>query len=237
LSGYYANVPGLPGAGGLGGHNGPHGGYHDQHMPPPGGGSAGPQVPGRGGGGTPGTPGSGLPTPDQRALSSTVNNFQPGQNSPSGGGGGGGGFKVGGGLIGMAEGAAAAAAGPAAPGVQAGMQLANLAASQIGKYAAIGVEGLFETFGLNDSAVGDPSKSLLGKLALGFAGAKPASPNTAGNTQPPLKPDDSKNQDHKGTGAPPGPMINIEHQHIDNSNNNGSVERDMNRVLIGQGVR
>jgi len=37
-----------------------------------------------------------------------------------------------------------------------------------------------ETFSLNDSALADPGKSWLGRIAMGVAGARPALPNTAG---------------------------------------------------------
>jgi TP901 family phage tail tape measure protein len=230
------------GGGGMGPGNIPNAPVFKRSPPTP-----QPAVPGRGVGAgvRPGVGNNGLVTPDQRALNSQVDNRQPGQGAPGAGGGGGsgggGGFQIPGAITGAVQ-AAAPMLDAIAPGagqaVQKGTQLANRAAQYVGQLAGIGIDGIIETFGLNDSAIGDPSKSIFGKLAMGLAGAHPAKDNTAGKTAPPLKPDDNKNKDDPNKpGQPPGPMINIENQHINNNGNNGQVERDMNRVLIGQGIR
>lgn len=163
------------------------------------------------------------------------------------------GFGIGGGMIGMAESAAtmglggmggpagAAAAGAAGGGGGGGgagggiSALANRTIGYLGQLAGIGVEGLFETFGLNDSPIGDPTKSLFGKVALGIAGGHQNNPNDAGKTQPPLKPPDNpQDKQGQGSGQPPGPLVNIEHQHIENGDG-GEAGRDTARQFMQYG--
>lgn len=129
-------------------------------------------------------------------------------------GGTGKGAGIGGGAIGAAESAAAVAANVFAPGsgeaVQMGTQLINRAIGYGGQLAGIGISGLFETFGLNDSPLADPQKSVIGRLAGGFAGAHKTADNVAGQSAPPLKPPDNQAPDGtaasgNGSGKPPGP--------------------------------
>lgn len=150
---------------------------------------------------------------------------------------------------------AAAIAGPAldalAPGAsiaaQKGGQLLDRAIGYAGQLAGIGISGLFETFGLNDSPLGDPQKSLVGRLAGGFAGAHKTADNVAGQTLPPLKPPDDKAPDGspasgKGSGPAPGPTGNgagsgvyIEnfHNNSGNASDGQSVAKDLNRYQVG----
>lgn len=143
------------------------------------------------------------------------------------------GFGIGGGLIGAATSAGAGALNMVAPGAgtaaQIGLQEANRAVGYIGQLAGIGVAGLLETFGLSGSSIADPSKSKIGKLAMGIAGARPSTPNTAGQTVAPLKPQVAA----PAPGPAPGsaPMVVIE-----NMNNHGAdgqqVGRDIGRELM-----
>ncbi|MCV7221533.1 hypothetical protein [Mycolicibacterium elephantis] len=120
----------------------------------------------------------------------------------------GGGFGISGdGAIGAGMAAAAGGGmdgGAAAAGVaaQTAMKLIQRTVSYAGQAAGIGVQGLMETFGL-DSALQD---SWLGRVAAGIAGARPALPNQAGQTQAPL-------QDQQGQqgqqGQPPSPQYGV----------------------------
>ncbi|MDH6199181.1 hypothetical protein M2272_005849 [Mycobacterium frederiksbergense] len=100
---------------------------------------------------------------------------------------GGGGPGVGGGAMDMAMTAAggldllAPGAGQAA---QMGMKLANRAIQFGGQAAGIGVSGLMETFLPSGSPLGNLGNSWFGKLASGFASARPALPNTAAQKAP-----------------------------------------------------
>jgi TP901 family phage tail tape measure protein len=141
----------------------------------------------------------------------------PGGGRPASGGTGKG-AGIGGGAIGAAESAAALAANAFAPGsgqaVQTATQLVNRAIGYAGQVAGIGISGLFETFGLNDSALADPQKSVIGRLAGGFAGAHKNADNVAGQSAPPLKPPDNQAPDGtaasgKGSGPAPGPTNNM----------------------------
>ena len=108
-----------------------------------------------------------------------------------------GGLGFGGGLAGMAGSAISGAAGLATSGAAMGMDggmggAAVSAITQIGiqeaqraigagaQYAGALAGGLLETFSLNDSALGDPSKSWLGKIGGAIAGIRPSLPNSAG---------------------------------------------------------
>jgi hypothetical protein len=166
-------------------------------------------------------------------------------------GGTGGGFGLSGGVLGTVESLASSAiqAGAMAAGTTAGGPAVGAAASAAadiatqelnravgfaGQVAGIAVDGLLETFMLNDSPIADPSKSLFGKIASGLAGAHATSSNSAGMTAPPLKPDDSKDkqQDNKQNpqqGA--APLV-----HIENMNNHGAdgqgVAKDIARQTM-----
>lgn len=127
---------------------------------------------------------------------------------PSGGAGGGGGALAAAGAAGgMALDMMAPGAGQAA---STAMQLIQRSIQFGGQVAAIGVQGLMETFGLSDSVLGDPQMSWMGRLAAGFAGARPALPSSAGQTQAPVQP-----QQHAGSGQAPGPQPGGPTVHID----------------------
>jgi hypothetical protein len=136
---------------------------------------------------------------------------------------GGKGFQGLGGLPMQAITTAVAAAGPAldaiAPGAsqaaQIGVQLANRTAAFAGQLAGIGVSGLLETFLPHGSPIADPGKSWLGKIASGFAGARPALPNTAGQQSPAGQPAPAQTPEQAAalnaqTTQPNAPMVNIE---------------------------
>lgn len=122
---------------------------------------------------------------------------------------GGGGFQGLGGLpmagmqmAGMAADLFMPGAGQAA---QTGIQVMNRTAGYIGQLAAIGVGGLMETFLPNNSETGDPSKSWIGRIASGLAGARPALPNTAGSQAPAQAP----NPQQPGQGGQGGPTVSV----------------------------
>jgi hypothetical protein len=136
---------------------------------------------------------------------------------------GGSGFQGLGGMPMQAITTAVAAAGPAldaiAPGAsqaaQIGVQLANRTAAFAGQLAGIGVSGLLETFLPHGSPIADPGKSWLGKIASGFAGARPALPNTAGQQSPAGQPAPAQTPEQAAalnaqTTQPNSPMVNIE---------------------------
>jgi len=140
-----------------------------------------------------GSPGAGSPggLGTFTGASSVQGGREMGAGTPASGG-----LGLGGGLIGLAGSlgsSAAGAAGMATMGMdggaggavasaamQIGIQEGMRAISYAGQLAGIGVGGLMETFSLNDSALADPGKSWLGRIAMGVAGARPALPNTAG---------------------------------------------------------
>lgn len=100
------------------------------------------------------------------------------------------GLSVSGGVLGAAEGAAAGAA-DIIPGAGAGVQLAsqlmNRTLAYGGQMAGIAVQGILSTFLPSDSPLADFGNTLPGKILSAIAGAKPAAPQSAGNTQSPLK--------------------------------------------------
>jgi hypothetical protein len=108
----------------------------------------------------------------------------------------GGGIGVGGGVIGAATSAAASGLNAIAPGAgqaaETAMQLIERTIGFAGQSAAIGLQGLFETFSLNGSAAGDLSQSWPGKILAAVAGSRPAFPNTAGKQENPMPTDSSK---------------------------------------------
>jgi hypothetical protein len=129
---------------------------------------------------------------------------------------------------GPALGAAASAAADIAT------QELNRAVGFAGQVAGIAVDGLLETFMLNDSPIADPSKSLFGKIAGGLAGAHMTGSNNAGMTAPPLKPDDSKKPDDGKQGQPPvaaAPMVQINEMHNHQADGQG-VGKDISRQLM-----
>ena len=137
-----------------------------------------------------------------------------GQGVPASGGVGIGG----GGLLGMLGSAAQSGIGLAASGAAMGMDggaggavasaMAGIGIQEIqraisagGQYVGALAGGLLETFSLNDSALADPGKSWLGRIAIAAAGARPALPNSAGE----MGGKENKNMAEGGK-KPPGPM-------------------------------
>jgi TP901 family phage tail tape measure protein len=94
-----------------------------------------------------------------------------------------------------------AAAGPMAamaPGSAQAAQLADRTIGYLGQLGGIAVEGVMQSLipTGGGGGIGDPSHSVLGKLAGGIAGAHKSAPNSAGMTAPPLpaKDDSGKQQ-------------------------------------------
>lgn len=103
---------------------------------------------------------------------------------------------------------ALAAAGPfgamAGPGGQVAAKAADRTIGYIGQLGGIAASGLLETFlpsGVGDK-LADPSKSWLGKLALGVAGAHSEGDNRAGASAPPV--DDKASKAAADTASPTG---------------------------------
>ncbi|PIB80566.1 phage tail tape measure protein [Mycobacterium celatum] len=127
----------------------------------------------------------------------------PGQDLPPSPG-----LGFGGGIIGAAE-SAAASAGSMFPGgsaAGAGMQVAfqdlNRTAGYLGQLGGIAAEGVLGTLIPADSPLSDWGNTLPGKILKGISGVRPAQPNSAGQTQPPLAPtggDDVHNGDRIGS--------------------------------------
>lgn len=130
------------------------------------------------------------------------------------------GFGVGGGFLGMAEGAAEMGANMMAPGAGQGMQmmfqLANRAIGYAGQLVGIGLEGLTETFMPHDSPKTQATSSLFGKIALGIAGSHPSPGNMAAmGSALQMKP-----KEDLDAGAAQGnqvmPMVHMDHPTINN---------------------
>ena len=165
---------------------------------------------------------------------------------PASGGTGSGLGLTGGGLLGMAGQAVTAAAtsgaammpgaGAAGAAASMGMQIAEQEASRfvgyLGQVGGILAGGLLETFGLNDSPLSDPSKSLFGKLAGGLAGAHPSKQNSAGQTAPPLKKQDDATQVNNNQNAGDLNITNNFHGTDDNAD---QVNREQNRAMLMYG--
>lgn len=229
-------IPGLGGAGGGGGLLGaalspPTGTPGASAMgPAPLGGALGSSL----GGGLGATPGRGNTAQTSRA--------------PSAGPGGGGFAGIGGMPMGLAQTAiqlgslaidsqAPGAGQAAAAAAQVGIQLANRTAGYIGQAAAIGVGGLMQTMLPNNSELADPTNSWMGRIAAGFAGARPALPNMAGGageeappdqqnpageSQPPQTPEEAQKQAaQQNGGGQKGPMVNVEN--MNNYSNDGGM--------------
>lgn len=112
--------------------------------------------------------------------------FGGGQAYPASGGGG---FQGVGGLPLDAAMLATSGLDMMAPGAGAaakiGIQLANRAIGYAGQVAGIATSGVLETLSVGDNPMGSFGKSWFGKLAGGFAGARPALPNMTGQQAPP----------------------------------------------------
>lgn len=194
------------------------------------GGQQGPLDPALGiGTGAPGNPfgPAGLTTP--KAVGR-----QMGQDAPKGGG-----MSFGGGVMGAAMGAAASGANLMAPGAgiaaQIGMDMMNRTAGYVAQLGGIAAQGLLETFMLSDTPLSDPTNTVLGRVAIGIAGARPQIPNVAGmgggkeqvagGTQAgaagqpgaPGDPNNPNDPNAKNAG-PGGPWVNIENFHNGSGN-------------------
>lgn len=130
------------------------------------------------------------------------------------------------GLDALAPGAGAAA--------QTGMKLANRAIQYGGQVAGIGVSGALETLLPAGSPLASIGNSWFGKLAAGFAGARPALPNIANKqAQAP--------SNGTGTQAAPGNTQNIElnytNQQAPEDRAGADIVRNLEAVNTGAGVR
>ena len=130
------------------------------------------------------------------------------------------------GLDALAPGAGAAA--------QTGMKLANRAIQYGGQVAGIGVSGALETLLPAGSPLASIGNSWFGKLAAGFAGARPALPNIA-NKQAQAPSNGS------GTQAAPGNTQNIElnytNQQAPEDRAGADIVRNLEAVNTGAGMR
>ena len=148
------------------------------------GGSPGPGQPPGGGLGISG----GLP-----GMASTLTNGFGGAGSTGLGGMAMQGIQAGISAAGMALDTAMPGAGTAAAmAANIGVQEGNRAIGQLGKAAGLTAGGVMETLLPANSKLGDPNANWFGKLAAGFAGAKPSIPNMA--SQPADKPANSQQQ-------------------------------------------
>lgn len=199
----------------------------------------------------PGAPGPGQSGPSPLlAPGGGAGGYGPGGTGPmqgrsyGQGGPGGGGFQGLGGAPMAALSTAASGLDLIAPGAgqgaQIAMQLTNRAIGYAGQLAGIGVSGLLETFALNDSALSDPSKNWIGKIASGIAGARPALPNSAGQSAPPIAPPEKQQNQGQGQQGS-APMVNIEkfENGSGNPSDGQSAARDIARQFnsVGAGER
>ncbi|WP_373166841.1 hypothetical protein [Mycobacterium marinum] len=160
--------------------------------------------------------------------------------------------------IGMASAAGSMGANVAAPGAGAGAAAAGQVLQQV---ASIGIEmgnrtagylasqggnlvsGAMETFMLSDTGLADPTNTLLGRIALGIAGARPQLPNIAGQVgqavaggtqgqggdqQGGLLDPNAMNQQQ---GQSDRPWVNIEQQNINSGTDANSNNRQMAREM------
>lgn len=168
----------------------------------------------------------GMPTPGvggAAGQTSVMPGKQPSANQAGASGPGLGGMPM--------EAAMGAAAGldMLAPGAgqaaQTGMKLINRTIQYGGQLAAIGAQGLMETFMLSGGV--DPMKSLPGRLIAGFAGARPATPNSAGQQsqgQTGAQPQPGGTQ--HGQGGQPGPQFNVQNMHVGSPQDGKQVAKD-----------
>ncbi|OBK09003.1 hypothetical protein A5746_00795 [Mycolicibacterium conceptionense] len=149
---------------------------------------------------------------------------------------GGGGLGIdGGGLLGTAMAAGGTALDLMAPGAgqaaQIGMKLLNRTIQYGSQAAGIGVSGLMETFLPSGSPLGSIGNSWFGKLAAGFASARPALPNVAGQQAPP-----NPNAQGQGNGQP-GTSVGTNIEKLEYNNHQASEDRagaDLSRHLEAQ---
>lgn len=121
----------------------------------------------------------------------------------------------------------------ASQAAQMGIKLANRTIAYGGQLAAIGVGGLMETFLPNNSSLADPSKSWVGRIASGIAGARPALPNTAGGKEAPAQtPMPEQQQAQQG-----GPGVVIENMVNQTPDGGQSVANQIYRSYAAGGMR
>lgn len=198
-----------PAGGGAGGGIGPGMAGLPQSIPGLGGLPGLPALPGLGGSG----PAPGPAAPSQSVIGGRA--YGQGQNASPG-------LGFGGGLIGLAGSAAqtgimaaglagdasgamgggSAGAMVASAAAQIGIQELQRAVGAAGQYVGALAGGVLETFSLNDSALGDPSKSWMGKVLGAVTGVRPALPNAAG-----AKPGDAENANMAEAGKEPPPPL------------------------------
>lgn len=110
---------------------------------------------------------------------------------------------------------------------QKGIQLVNRAIGFGGQLAGIGVSGLMSTFLPHESPLADMGNSWFGRIASGFAGARPAGKNMAGQSTLPNE-QDARKKPGQGEPAQGGNTINNEIT----LNNNGATEDAQGRDLV-----
>ncbi|WP_373234891.1 hypothetical protein [Mycobacterium marinum] len=159
--------------------------------------------------------------------------------------------------IGMASAAGGMAANAGAPGAGAGVsaagqvlqqvagiatEMGNRTASYIGQLGGIAASGAMETFMLSDTGLADPTNTLLGRIALGIAGARPQLPNIAGQVgQAVAGGTQGQGGDQQGglldpnalnqQGQQDRPWVNIESQYINSGTDANSNNRQMAREM------
>ncbi|WP_305366953.1 transglycosylase family protein [Mycolicibacterium grossiae] len=143
------------------------------------------------------------------------------------------------GLGGAPMAAAMAAANAFAPGSGAALQLANRAIQFGGQAAAIGVQGLMETFLPSGSPLGAAGNSWFGKLAGGLAGARPAKNNTAGGgglgqaQGAPQMPGSAGAQNTRNTTV--NNTVNLTNNKADEDQNGKTIEKHLSYMYQGPG--
>jgi hypothetical protein len=167
--------------------------------------------------------------PSAPATSSVMPGKQPTANPAGQGPGLGGGamdaaMMAAGGLDLIAPGAGQAA--------QTGMKLINRTIQFGGQLAAIGASGLMETFMLSGGI--DPMKTLPGRLIGGFAGARPATPNQAGQTQQGQGPQAPGGTQQMGGGMGNGaPLMHVENMNVGSPNDGKKVADKATQQFAG----
>ena len=137
--------------------------------------------------------------------------------------------------------AALSTAAGAVPGLgaaaQVGMQLANRAIAYAGQSVGIGVSGLLETFSLGDNPLSSLGSTWFGKLASGFAGARPALPNKAG--QAPPNPNSAQQGAQNGAqgGNTINNTVNLKNERASEDQTGGQVARHLESVYSQPGVQ
>ena len=117
---------------------------------------------------------------------------------------------------------------------QTGIQMINRTIQFAGQAAAIGASGLLETFSLSGgSGLSDPMKTLPGRLLAGFSGARPASPNTAGQNQQPNNGQQQSQGGQPGQSQGGGPLMHIENMNVDSKKGGAAFAGDAAQQFKG----